>query len=45
MPDFFLAVLIEMVMIQHTSAAHDLESLLLFGVVGSKDQGFELISL
>lgn len=45
MPDFFLAVLSEMVMIQHSRVAHDLEGLLLFGVVWSEDQGFELIRL
>ena len=45
MPDFFLAVLIEMVMMQHPRIAHDIKRLLLFGVVGSKDQGLELMGL
>ena len=45
MPDFFLAVLIEMVMMQHPRIAHDLKRLLLFRVVGSKDQGLELMGL
>ena len=44
-PDFLLAVLIEMVMMQHPRIAHDLKRLLLFRVVGSKDQGLELMGL
>lgn len=45
MPDFFLAVLSEMVMMQHSLVAHDLKSLILFGIIWSKDQAFELMSV
>lgn len=45
MSNFFLAVLGEMVMMQHSLVAHDLKRFILFGIIWSKDQGLELMSI